>query len=104
MNSAARLGAFLVIMGAFVMPLSQARAEPGFVGMEVQGVGARAAAALKNQVSGVLVKDVAIGEAAALAGFRRGDLIVKFGGKTINTFEDLIAAVVKTEPGDKVIW
>ena len=103
MNSAARLGSFMVLLGAFVMQWSPARAEPGFVGMEVQDVGERAAAALKNQVSGVLVKDVAIGEAAALAGFRRGDLIVKFGRKTIKTFEDLIGALVKTEPGDKVI-
>ncbi len=102
MVSIIRLASFLVLSSVMIVAAPHARAEPGFVGMEVQGVGERAQAALKRKITGVLVKDVAIGEAAALAGFRRGDLIVKFDRRDIKKFEDLIAAVVKTKPGEKV--
>jgi serine protease Do len=102
MISIIRLASFLVLLSVMVVAAHHARAEPGFVGMEVQGVGERAEAAFKRKIAGVLVKDVAIGEAAALAGFRRGDLIVKFDRRDIKTFEELIAAVVKTKPGKKV--
>jgi serine protease Do len=102
MISIIRLAPFLVLLSAMIAAGPDARAEPGFVGMQVQGVGERAQAAFKRKITGVLVKDVAIGEAAALAGFRRGDLIVKFDRREIKKFEDLIAAVVKTKPGKKV--
>ena len=102
MISVIRIGSFLVLWSAIIATAPYARAEPGFVGMQVQGVGERAAAAFKKKITGVLVKDVAIGEAAALAGFRRGDLIVKFDRKDVKTFEDLIAAFVKPKPGKKV--
>ena len=102
MISVIRLGSFLVLLSAMFVQLPLARAEPGFVGMEVQGIGPRARAAFGKKITGVLVKDVAVGEAAALAGLRRGDLIVKFDRREIKKFEDLIAAVVKTKPGKKV--
>ena len=102
MISVIRIGSFLVLWSAIIATAPYARAEPGFVGMQVQGVGERAAAAFKKKITGVLVKDVAIGEAAALAGFRRGDLIVKFDRKDVKKFEDLIAAFVKPKPGKKV--
>jgi serine protease Do len=102
MISVLRLGSFLVLLNALILQAPLVRAEPGFVGMEVQGIGERAAAAFRKKVTGVLVKNVAVGEAAALAGFRRGDVIVKFNRKDIRKFEDLIAAVVKTSPGKKV--
>ena len=102
MISVIRIGSFLVLWSAIIATAPYARAEPGFVGMQVQGVGERAAAAFKKKITGVLVKDVAIGEAAALAGFRRGDLIVKFDRKDVKKFEDLIAAFVKSKPGKKV--
>ncbi|NQV55802.1 MAG: PDZ domain-containing protein [Rhodospirillales bacterium] len=70
--------------------------------MEVQGISKEAAAVLGREMAGVLVKDVAIGEPGAIAGFRRGDLIIKFGAKRISRFEDLLKAVAKTKPGDSV--
>lgn len=102
MISVIRLGSFLVLLSAMFVQLPLARAEPGFVGMEVQGIGPRARAAFGKKITGVLVKDVAVGEAAALAGLRRGDLIVKFDRNNIRILEDLIAAVVKGKPGKKV--
>ena len=52
--------------------------------------------------SGVLVKDVAVGEPGAIAGIRRGDLIIKFNSKTVRTFADLILAVRTTKPRQNV--
>jgi|TARA_Y100000294_G_scaffold170141_1_gene182093 serine protease Do len=102
MSSISRLVLYLVLSTAILVTTPLARAEVGFVGMQVQGIGECAAAALGHKTTGVLVKDVAVGEAAAMAGFRRGDLIVKFDRKNIKKFDDLIAAVIKTTPGKKV--
>jgi serine protease Do len=49
-----------------------------------------------------LVKNVAIGEAAAFAGFRRGDLIIEFNRSKIKDFESLIKVVVKTKAGQNI--
>ena len=79
------------------------QAESGFVGMQIQGIDAKAAKALGlKSVAGVLIKDVAIGEAGAISGFRRGDLITSFAGKKIRNFQDLVDGVVKTKPGQKI--
>lgn len=79
-----------------------ASADPGFLGLEVQGIEARATDALGSDISGVLVKDVAVGEAGAIAGFRRGDLIVEFDGAKIASFDDLLKQVAKTKPDQKI--
>ena len=79
------------------------RVESGFLGLEVQGLDERAVAALgAESAKGVLVKDVAVGEAGAIAGFRRGDMIVEFDGRTVATFDDLLKLVVKTAPDEKI--
>ncbi len=81
-------------------PLNSAAADPGFVGMEVQGVPPEAAAALGlKEAKGVLVRDVALNGPAAQAGVKRGDLIVKFGGQDIDTFERLVAVIRGTTSG-----
>jgi len=49
-----------------------------------------------------LVKNVAIGEAGAIAGFRRGDLIIEFNRQKISNFDTLLKAVLKTKPGQKI--
>jgi serine protease Do len=78
-------------------------AENGFLGLQVQGMEARATAPLGfKKPSGAMVRDVAVGGPAASAGFRHGDLIVQFGRSDTDTFDQLIAAVGKTKPDQRV--
>lgn len=78
-------------------------ADPGFVGLQIQGVSAEMATALgSGKPQGVLVRDVALGGPAAGAGFQRGDLIVRFADKDIETFEQLVAVVRTIAVGQSV--
>jgi len=77
-------------------------ADAGFLGLQVQGIEGRGSEALGPETSGVLVRDVAVGEAGAIAGFRRGDLIVEVDGSKIATFDDLLKLVAKTKPDQKI--
>lgn len=80
-----------------------AAAEPGFVGVQIQGVSPEMAAALGDgKPKGVLVRDVALGGPAAAAGIQRGDLIVHFGDKEVNAVEQLVEAVRATAVGQAV--
>ena len=64
-----------------------ASAETGFLGLEVQGFDKKVAKILGQiDQNGVLVKNVAIGEAGAIAGFRRGDLIIEFNRQKISNW------------------
>lgn len=84
----------LLAVAVLVSPSRPAAAEPAFIGMQVQGLSAEAAAALgMEKAHGVLVRDVALGGPSAAAGFQRGDLIVRLDGKEIETFERLIEIV-----------
>ncbi len=51
---------------------------------------------------GALLVDVARGSPAALAGLQVKDIIVSFGGKTINTADDLTQAIHQAQVGQKV--
>jgi len=94
---------FAVVVVLVAGSITSARAEPGFSGMQLQGVGDRIAKALGMQKpNGVLIRDVAIGEAAAKAGLKRGDLIVEFAERKIDTFDSLIKAATKTRVGQTV--
>jgi len=75
----------------------------GFSGMQIQGNSKQIADSLglKN-TSGVWVRDVAVGGPAAIAGFRRGDLITSFEGVPIDSFDLLVVMIGKTKPGQKV--
>ncbi len=80
-----------------------ALAESGFIGMQVQGMSPKIATALKLKTAdGVLVRDVALGGASDKAGFKRGDLILKFGGKKIDSFATMVKAAQATSPGQTV--
>jgi len=69
----------------------------GFVGLQVQGVNSATMAALGlDAVKGVLVRDVAAGGPADLAGIRRGDLLLKLAGQEIDSTEQLLQVVNKT--------
>ena len=93
----------MIVLGMGVISPTITQAQVGFLGLQVQGLNPRVARALGlPSTSGVLVKDVAVGEPGAIAGIRRGDLITKFNSKTVHTFDDLISAVSKTKPRQNV--
>ena len=81
----------------------RARAEAAFVGMQVQGITPVVAAALGlDSVGGVLVRDLALGGPSAEAGFLRGDRILRFARRDIDTFETLVAVVTGLKAGQSV--
>jgi serine protease Do len=94
---AAAMAGWLGIGGAWA-------ADPGFVGLQIQGVSPDMAAALgaNGKAPGVLVRDVALGGPAALAGFQRGDLISRFGDKDVGSVEQLVEAVRAMTVGQAV--
>ena len=57
----------------------------------------------KNHAKGCVVTDVPLGFPAARAGFKVGDVITKFDGKTVKTFAGLVQLVSKKRPGNKVV-
>ena len=78
-------------------------AESGFLGMQVQGMSPKIATALGlKSADGVLVRDVVLGDAADKAGFKRGDLILKFSGKKIDSFATMVKAAQATSSGQTV--
>jgi serine protease Do len=95
---------FGLILGlTALLPAPVRAADPGFLGLEIQGLDERATAALgPDYTRGVLVKDVAVGEPGAIAGFRRGDFIVEFDGSKVGSFEDLLKLVAKTKADEKI--
>ena len=84
-------------------PVGAEATESGFLGMQMQGMSPKIAAALGlKSADGVLVRDVVLGGAADKAGIKRGDLILKFGGKRIDSFAAMVKAAQATKPGQKV--
>jgi serine protease Do len=78
-------------------------AEVGFVGMQVQEISSEISEALGIESnSGILVRDVALGEASDKAGFKRGDIIREFSGKKIKDMESMIKAVKDAVVGETV--
>ena len=55
-----------------------------------------------NEGQGVKFAEVRAGSPAAKAGFRGGDVMIAFGGATINTLYDFTFALREKKPGDKV--
>ncbi|MDQ3889541.1 MAG: trypsin-like peptidase domain-containing protein [Actinomycetota bacterium] len=51
---------------------------------------------------GALIQSISEGSPAARAGLRPGDVIVELGGESIQTVEDLYAAIRARDPGDDV--
>jgi len=100
----AGLAAWLLALTVIATPAGAAAgAEKGFIGMQVQGMSERIAKALGlKSKNGVLVRDIALGGASDKAGFRRGDLILEFGGKKIETFEAMVKAASATKSGQKI--
>jgi len=103
-GATALLGGLLaVFLGLSACPADVFAADPGFLGLEIQGLDERAIAALGSDYSkGVMIKDVAVGEPGAIAGFRRGDFIIEFAGSKVETFDDMLKLVGKTKVDDKI--
>jgi S1-C subfamily serine protease len=51
---------------------------------------------------GVVISDVTQGGPAAAAGIQRGDVMVRFNGHPVDTFEALLGELRQVQPGDKV--
>jgi hypothetical protein len=51
---------------------------------------------------GVRIADVLPGHAAARAGIREGDVLVRFAGRSLRSFDDLKAVIADRRPGDTV--
>lgn len=97
------LAVWVLVLVVLAQPRHGLAAETGFIGMQVQGMSAKIAKALGlKSENGVLVRDVALGGASDKAGFRRGDLILEFGGKKIENFNSMVKAAGATKPGQKV--
>ena len=76
---------------------------PAFVGMQIQGMSQAVADTLGlDSAKGVMVRDVALGGPSDMAGFRRGDIIVRFNGNEVESFEALVGMVGKLEAGATV--
>ena len=102
-NRIPTIAAVMMVLFMGVTCPTNTQAQVGFLGLQVQGLDPLAAKALGlGSPSGVLVKDVAVGEPGAIAGIRRGDLIIKFNSKIVRTFADLILAVRTTKPRQNV--
>jgi len=97
------LAAWVLVLSVLAAAAPAHSAETGFIGMQVQGMSAKIAEALGlKSTDGVLVRDVALGGASDKAGFKRGDLILEFGGKKIDTFNSMVSAAGATKSGQKV--
>lgn len=95
--------AAVVVVAVLAASPKPAAAETGFIGMQVQGMSPQIAKALGlESADGVLVRDVALGGASDKAGFKRGDLILEFAGKRIDSFAAMVKAAGATTPGQKV--
>jgi hypothetical protein len=68
-------------------------------------VGARVflgVSATGGESDGLRLSQVVGGSGAEKAGLREGDVLVRFGGTTLNGFDDLLAALKDRKPGDEV--
>jgi len=55
-----------------------------------------------KSADGVLVRDVVLGGASDKAGFKRGDLILKFAGKKIKDFNTMVKAAGAIKHGQTI--
>ena len=83
-------------------------ADRPYVGLQVHGMDAHIAAALGiGGPAAALVRDVDLEGPAALGGVRRGDVIVSLDGRTLGSFQDLVAAFGALDPGQAIkvgVW
>lgn len=101
-RSAARLAA-TIVLAAVSLTGFDAAGEPAFVGLQVQGMTDDIAESLGlSEAEGILVRDVAFGGPAALAGTLRGDIIIEFNGDKVEDLNGLVGAMARIEAGNDV--
>ncbi|HAM39585.1 MAG: hypothetical protein A2474_07880 [Elusimicrobia bacterium RIFOXYC2_FULL_34_12] len=88
--------------------ITKGKVERGFLGVKIENVDEVFAkqSGLK-EISGVVLTDVIDGLSADKAGLKRGDIILEFNGKKIDSVEKLQDIVSATEPNKKInviIW
>lgn len=76
------------------------RVERGLLGVTVDVPPAKIRKFTNNR--GVLVTDVKAGTGAAMAGIRKGDVILRVDGKTVLYPGELVGLISRRKPGDKV--
>lgn len=57
---------------------------------------------VESQVEGVEIQAVTPASAAEKGGIKAGDVIIEFDGKKLTNFDDLRAAILGKQPGDKI--
>jgi putative serine protease PepD len=55
-----------------------------------------------GESDGLRLSQVVAGSGAEKAGLRDGDVLVRFGDRPLNSFDDLLAALKDRQPGDEV--
>jgi S1-C subfamily serine protease len=81
--------------------LATGTARHPYLGVVADRVTAPVASSLKlPNTDGVLVRDVAAGGPAAVAGLRVGDVVTGLNGQKAHTQEDFLGALRRTKPGD----
>jgi serine protease Do len=84
-------------------PPAVEKADP--LGLKVQDITPEIAQSLKlEDQDGVLVADVAAGEAAAEAGIRRGDVIAELNRKPVKSLADYDSLTAGLQPGSSVLF
>ncbi len=76
--------------------------ERGIIGVELDTVPIEAVRAYRLSNRGVLIRNVATKSPAESAGLKRGDIVLGFDGKNINSPQDFIIRSRKKKPGDTV--
>ncbi len=70
-----------------------AGASPVFLGVRGEG---------QAESDGLRLAEIVAGSAAARAGLREGDVLVRFADRPVDSFDDLLAALRGRQPGDAV--
>ena len=70
-----------------------AGASPVFFGVRAEG---------QAESDGLRLAEIVVGSAAARAGLREGDVLIRFADRPVDSFDDLLAALRGRQPGDAV--
>ena len=84
--------------------IEEGKVSRGWLGVTLQALTPEIAESLgMEEVSGVLVNDVAPDSPAARAGMRRADVVTAVGGRAMENGKALARAIGTMEPGDEVV-
>lgn len=93
----------ICLAAVFLLANAEARAEPGFVGMQIQDMPPEVFEALgEDKAFGLLIRDVGLGTPAADAGFLRGDILTAIDGNSLASIKQVIDVLKSRRPGDTV--